>query len=1044
MFSKESDFEQALISYLYEKCGWEKEVLKYKTEKDLLRNWADILYENNNTIDRLNSCPLTDTEMQQIIEKIKMLNTPIALNKFVNGNDVIIKRDNPADLAHFGREIPLKIYDRNEIAAGQSRYQIAQQTRYTVDNKIFGSSRGDLLLLINGMPLIHIELKRSGIPVSEAYNQIKKYSKHGVFNGLFSLVQIFVAMNPEESLYFANPGEYTKFNPEFAFHWADFNNEPVNKWSEFARQVLSIPTAHELIGFYTVPDESDGILKILRSYQIYAVRAISARVKQVKWSDKEIFGGYIWHTTGSGKTMTSFKAAQLIADSKDADKVIFLVDRIDLGTQSLSQYRHFAGKDGMDVQGTENTDVLLAKMKSSNPADRLIVTSIQKMSNINEESAYNQKDIDTINSKRIVFIVDECHRSVFGKMLSIIKETFPRAIYFGFSGTPIHDENQKKMSTTADIFGSELHRYSIADGIRDNNVLGFDPVPVATFKDIKLREAVALNQSESTSVAEALKDPKKKAVYEKFMDKSQYKMAAFVDKNGAFHKGIEDYVPSAQYCELEHKNAVVDDIIENFDRLSRQKKFHAIFATSSINEAIDYYRLFKNKKHNLKVVALFDQSIDNNDSFDFKEDGVIEILQDYNKQYNQDFTLSSFQKYKKDIVFRLAHKQWYRGIENNPKEQIDLLIVVDQLLTGYDSKWINTLYLDKMLRFENIIQAFSRTNRIFQKNEKPFGNIRYYRRPHTMQKLVEVAFKLYSGDKTLGVFVDKLEKNLAVINDTYLSIKTLFESFGIANFEQLPEEREAIARFARLFRDLKKYYDAATVQGFQWTKSVYEFYNQKQRVVIVSFLTKDVYNILLQRYKEIPTLPPLPGQEIPFEIDSYIVELQNEQIDANYMQSKFTKYLKSLEIGTKEDVEKALVELHKTFAMLSQEDQKFATVFLHDIQSGNVIIQEGKSLKDYICEYKAKAKDDQIHKFAKAIGLNEDKLRYLMSCNLSEKDLNEFGRFDDLMSTLDIAKAKLYLEKKEGKLVLPFKVLIQASNEVRSFILSEGFDVYNV
>ena len=498
VFTKESEFEEALIKMLTDSCGWEKEVLRYKTEKELLQNWANILFENNRSIDRLNDYPLTDGEMQQILEQIAVLRTPLRLNSFINGKSVSITRDNPDDKAHFGKEISLKIYDRQEIAAGQSRYQIAQQPKFAAKTSILPDRRGDFVLLINGMPLIHVELKKSGIPVSQATSQIEKYAHEGVFSGLFSLVQVFVAMNPEETVYYANPGPDGKFNQDFYFHWADFNNDPINDWKTIASSLLSIPMAHQLIGFYTVADDKDGTLKVMRSYQYYAANKISDTVSKHKWENGNQLGGYIWHTTGSGKTLTSFKSAQLIANSKDADKVVFLIDRIELGTQSADEYRGFADETDA-IQETEDTTVLVSKLKSTDPANTLIVTSIQKLSNIKDdpEGKLKKADLDLICSKRIVFIVDECHRSSFGEMMSTIKQTFPKALFFGFSGTPIQMENEKKGNTTADVFGNELHRYSIADGIRDKNVLGFDPYKVLTFKEKDSREAVALEKAKA-------------------------------------------------------------------------------------------------------------------------------------------------------------------------------------------------------------------------------------------------------------------------------------------------------------------------------------------------------------------------------------------------------------------------------------------------------------------------------------------------------------------------------------------------------------------
>ena len=258
IFNKESDFEDALIKVLC-KYGWENKVLKHPTEDDLIQNWADILYENNRDIDRLNDYPLTRTEMDQIIDQIKTLRTPLKLNGFINGKTVSIKRDNQDDKMHFGKEISLKIYDRNEIAAGSSRYQIAQQPIYKAKNSLANDRRGDLTLLINGMPVIHIELKKSGVSVKQAQIQIEKYAHEGVFTGIYSLVQIFVAMNPDETTYYANPGPDGKFNPCYYFRWADFNNERIDQWDKVGASLLSIPMAHEMIGFYTVADDCNGV-----------------------------------------------------------------------------------------------------------------------------------------------------------------------------------------------------------------------------------------------------------------------------------------------------------------------------------------------------------------------------------------------------------------------------------------------------------------------------------------------------------------------------------------------------------------------------------------------------------------------------------------------------------------------------------------------------------------------------------------------------------------------------------------------------------------
>ena len=1054
-FKRESDFEEALIKIL-SNYGWEKEVIKYPTENDLIANWAKILFDNNRSIDRLNDCPLTDSEMQQILEQIATLRTPLKLNSFINGKTVSIKRDNPNDKLHYGKEISLKIYDRMEIAAGQSRYQIVQQPKFPTKS-ITNDRRGDLMLLINGMPVIHLELKRSGNYVSQACGQIEKYAHEGVFTGLFSLVQIFVAMTPDETKYFANPGPDGKFNAKYYFNWADFNNEPINDWKEVASTLLSIPMAHQLVGFYTVADNSDGVLKVMRSYQYYAANAISDKVSKTKWGEKNQLGGYIWHTTGSGKTMTSFKSAQLIANSNDADKVVFLTDRIELNIQSLREYRAFADENE-SVQATENTKVLIAKLKSSDPHEILIVTSIQKMSNIrDEEGGLNADDIKVMNSKRLVFIIDEAHRSTFGDMLARIKNTFPNAIFFGFTGTPIHDENQKKNNTTATVFGNELHRYSIADGIRDKNVLGFDPYKILTFKDRDLREKVALDKAKASNREEAISDPAKSEVYYYFMNENDtgVSMAGKYDDGGLYIKGIEDYIPNSQYLTKEHQHAVVKDITDNWITFSHGKKFHAIFATNSISEAIIYYRLIKKAMPTLKATCLFDPSIDNIGDIRYKEDGLIEIITDYNQRYGQKFTIATYATFKKDIANRLAHKECHKFIERSPDEQLDLVIVVDQMLTGFDSKWVNTLYLDKVLEYENIIQAFSRTNRLLDEH-KCFGIIRYYRRPHTMERNIAEAVKLYSGDREYTLFVDKLPMNLKKMNELYQEIEELYLSADIEDFKKLPEDKPTIAKFASLFKEFNEYLEAAKIQGFVWEKTSYPFDSNLKALipdglssnenVINVMMDEHQYNALVQRYKEINREGTKGANEgnVPYDLVGYITEIDTGKIDADYMNSRFTKFLKELQNNSSpEIVERVLSELHKSFTVLSQEEQKYANIFLHDVQIGEINIDESKTFRDYVVEYQYNAKNNQISRFANILGVNEEKLRELMSYKLNEDNINEFGRFDELKKTADKEKARDYFETTDVTKLYPPKVNLKLDKLLRDFILSGGFELHD-
>ncbi|MDH5656711.1 MAG: DEAD/DEAH box helicase family protein, partial [Spirochaetia bacterium] len=748
--------------------------------------------------------------------------------------------------------------------------------------------------------------------------------------------------------------------------------------------------------------------------------------------------------------MTSFKSAQLIANSKDADKVIFLMDRIELGTQSLEEYRNFA-EENDSIQATEDTRDLITKLKSTDPANTLIVTSIQKMSNIkDEEGGLNSHDIEIMNSKRIVFIVDEAHRSTFGEMLTTIKDTFTDAIFFGFTGTPIHEENQKKMNTTSSVFGDELHRYSIADGIRDKNVLGFDPYKVLTCKDIDLRKAIALEKSKAGNEEDAFSDENKKEVFNKYMN--DVKMAGYTDDKGAYIKGIEDYIPSTQYRTDEHKNTVVEDILENWTTLSQNGKFHAIFATSSIVEAIEYYRLLKEKKPKLKITALFDSNIDNNEGAVDKELGLAEIIEDYNKRYEREFTIPNHSKFKKDVAARLAHKDPYLRIANEPEKQLDLLIVVDQMLTGFDSKWINTLYMDKKIEYENIIQAFSRTNRLFGP-DKPFGTIRYYRYPHTMQENIEKAVKLYSGDKPLAIFVERLGSNISSMISIYGEISELYRQAGVEDFSKLPEDKIEIRKFLDLFRDFNKHLEAAKIQGFSWDKTRYEFEseNEDAKSIITIDMTETDYLVLAQRYKEV-----FPGggggggrgdgedEEIPYEIDGHLNAIDTGRIDTDYMNSKFEKYLKVLKSKdlNEDELQKTLNELHKSFAMLNQEEQKFAGIFLRDVQNGDAKnLESGKTFRDYITEYQYIAKDNQIKKMNEVFGLDEEKLRTMLKVHITDLNINEYGRLDDLKNTVDKKKASAYFEKIDGTKSSMFQINIKIDALLKKFILSGGFDL---
>ena len=784
----------------------------------------------------------------------------------------------------------------------------------------------------------------------------------------------------------------------------------------------------------------------MRSYQYYASNKISDKVAKNDWKEHNQRGGYIWHTTGSGKTMTSFKSAQLIANSKDADKVVFLMDRKELGTQSLKEYQGFADNED-DVQGTDDTNMLITKLRSNDPKNTLIVSSIQKMSRIKEDEIgrMRAKDIEDMQSKRVVFIIDECHRSTFGEMLVTIKNTFPNALFFGFTGTPVFCENEKSMSTTTDIFGDELHRYSIADGIRDKNVLGFDPTMVCVYPDIELRKKVAIEQAGASSEAEAIKDPNKQKTYYRFMAASEVPMAGFISEDGTYQKGIEDYIKKEAWENDKYQYSIVDHIMKHWMTLSRNNKFHAIFATSSIPEAIRYYKKFRERYKDLRVTGLFDPTIDNagGDRSLEKEDGIVEMLKDYNTWYGTNWDIARYAKFKLEVSDRLAHKGQFMRMK--PEFQLDLLIVVNQMLTGFDSKWVNTLYLDKVMVYQNLIQAFSRTNRLFNINEKPFGSIKYYRMPHTMKKNVENAMKLYSGDRPQGLFADHLPDNIEHMNITFKDMLAVFKQANIADMQRLPDDTESKAKFAKLFREFSTYLQAAKIQGFSWDIKEYsvKIDDEDNRTEIITVIpSEEEYNVLLQRYKELSRPVDDMGDgdgEITFTIDPYLSEQNTGIIDNNYMNSRFEKWQKQLDDPniSKEEKEATLEELHKSFAMLSQEEQKYANMFLHDIQSGDAKLGKDMTFRDYIVQYAKNKEMSQIKKVVKYLGVEEGLLIEIKKAKVTENNLDEFGRFDALKKSIANDPATKYYTKLEGKKLPPFVVRNNAEKLLKDFILND-------
>jgi len=625
----------------------------------------------------------------------------------------------------------------------KNEYQVAHQITQEGQYK----NRYDVTLLINGLPLVQIELKRRGMEMKEAFNQIKRYHRHSFTGTLFEYIQIFVVSNGVNTKYFAN-------NPnqsfEQTFFWTDVENRKITQLSEFAESFLEKCAVSAMIAEYTVLAESLQIPMVLRPYQYYAVKAIEKRVRE---SHKN---GYIWHTTGSGKTLTSYKTSQVLSLMPEVKKVLFVVDRKDLDIQTTKEFNSFS--DG-SVDGTDNTRHLVKQLKDKNR--KLIVTTIQKLDiAIGRESYLAQ--FEYLKNQKMVIIFDECHRSQFGLTHARIKACFQKAQLFGFTGTPIFADNNVGGVTTADVFGQCLHKYIITHAIDDNNVLGFAVEYVGRYKQ------------KDTDTLDA---------------------DIFAD---AMVEGID----TREVLESDDRlNKIADYVLADWKRKTKHGKFNAIFATTSIEVLKKYYTLFKSKKsEDFKIATIFTYRVNEDDSSDMLDvdvfagegtagnqhsrDFLEDCIKDYNKLYSTNFTTDRFYSYYKDLQKRIKDKQ------------VDLVLVVNMFLTGFDSPRLNTLYVDKNLRYHGLIQAYSRTNRLLN-SDKPHGNIISFR------NLKEAT------DKALALFGDENAKEV-VFKKPYEEQKKDFENKLAELREKIPtasdvnnlQGDEEKAAFVKTFRDL--------------------------------------------------------------------------------------------------------------------------------------------------------------------------------------------------------------------------------------------------
>lgn len=710
VYESEAKLEEKLIDQLV-KQGYKK--VQIDTVEDLERNFREQINEHNKF--RLEEKPLSDKEFERLMIKISGKGVFQSAKELRQLQD--IQRDD-------GTIAYIELFNTREWC--QNIFQVTHQT--TVEGKY--TNRYDVTLLINGLPLIQIELKRRGMDMKEAFNQIKRYKRHS-YSGLYKFIQIFIISNGVDTKYFANGDQ--ELNYGFTFYWTDVNNERINNLEHFCLTFLDRCQIGKVIARYMILNQTEKMLLVMRPYQIYAVENIVSRALDTNNN------GYVWHTTGSGKTITSFKTSQILAKEPSINQVFFLVDRKDLDKQTLDEFNKF--KPGC-VDLTNNTDKLIEQMKDS--TKDLIVTTIQKMANACSNAKY-APILEKYKDLKTVFIIDECHRSQFGDMHRQISKTFTNAQYFGFTGTPRFKENPSQDGrSTADIFEKCLHTYLIKDAIKDGNVLGFS-VDYMKFVDYNS------NQTEEDVMVEGI-------------DTEEVFMA-------------DDRV-----------RLIAQDIIDHHNTKTRDKKYNAIFTVSSIPLLVKYYNMFKSLNHDLKISAIFtsgaNEDLDKNP--EHSRESLDKIIDDYNKMYNTNFSSSTFDAYFRDICKKIKNTE------------IDIVIVVNMLLTGFDAKRLNTLYVDKSLKYHDLIQAFSRTNRV-ESETKPFGNIVCYR---TTKERVDEAVKLFSQTDSIDTVIMAPYEDY--LNKFKVAVSELLKITPVVDSVDSLEREEDIKAFIVAFRTVAK------------------------------------------------------------------------------------------------------------------------------------------------------------------------------------------------------------------------------------------------
>lgn len=858
-YQSEAELEQQLIEQLK---GQNYSVVAIPDYQSLVENFK-VQFEKFNA-EKLDK-PLSDKEWERIFNHLNGKSI-FESAKILRDKYVLERDDGTKPYLLFLNEDPTK-----------NVYQVSHQT--TVIGKY--TNRYDVTLLVNGLPLVQIELKRRGVDIKEAVNQIMRYRKHS-YTGLYHYIQMFVVSNGMDTKYFANSDKDILFS--HTFFWTDEDNIRITNLKDFSVVFLARDHVIKMLTKFTILNDTDKIMMVMRPYQVYATEAL---IRQATLTNRN---AYIWHTTGAGKTLTAFKTAQILATNPVIKKVIFLVDRKDLDTQTMDEFNMF---EAGSVDATDRTDVLVNQMKDKNR--QLINTTIQKMSNAVKNARYASV-MDAYKDQKIVFIVDECHRSQFGDMHKDIVRHFTKAQFFGFTGTPRFEINGmvegKVTQTTEKLFGECLHSYLIKDAIFDNNVLGFHIEYISTMKG-------AYDETDCT-------------------------MTEAIDVGELF---MAD----------ERMTNIANHIVQNHKAKTRNRQYTAIFAVASIPMLVKYYGIFKSINHDLNISGIF--SYGANEDYEghdeHSRDALERIIQDYNEMYNTNFSTDTFAAYHKDISDRVKGKK---------TKQLDILLVVNMFLTGFDSKPLSVLYVDKDMMYHDLLQAYSRTNRV-EKETKPWGIIVAYR---NLKKKTDDALALFSQGHAEGVLTQPFEFYVQKFNELVSRIKAIAPT--PASIDVLYSEDDQ-KEFVVLFRELTRYLlSLQTFVEFKFDRSNLDMTDQEYQDY------KSKYLLLYRRHKDEKEVVSVLD-----DVDFCIELMESDRINVAYIMNLIRNIHFESKAQRDKDIEHIKDELNRSDNMRLHKKIDILRAFLDEVVSG---LDGSEDIDAEYNDFENKKKFAEIQEFA--------------------------------------------------------------------------------